>query len=205
MFPSTRQSNKPHVQPRMQLNSRNTFSRVKRSGSEIPGQAYDYRNSLEGAVLRQTMDRWQERTLDGTSGKSPRNLPRLVMLKSSATDRSGGLDNFVESRRQNFREIRQALEKRHQNKVNARLKANNKITRELEGTVAQSGDIILVKEPRSNVERNGSGGKLEHERWTGPWKLIKVLKRGLDNRSSHGGKKNLNSPCIPWRYQTVPR
>ncbi|CAN0393934.1 unnamed protein product, partial [Ascophyllum nodosum] len=28
-------------------------------------------------------------------------------------------------------------------------------------------------------ERNGSGGKLEHERWTGPWKLTKVLNAGL--------------------------
>ncbi|CAM9574902.1 unnamed protein product, partial [Ascophyllum nodosum] len=28
-------------------------------------------------------------------------------------------------------------------------------------------------------ERNGSGGKLEHERWAGPWKLTKVLNADL--------------------------
>ncbi|CAN0462378.1 unnamed protein product, partial [Ascophyllum nodosum] len=75
------------------------------------------------------------------------------------------------------REVRLALEKRHQNKVNARLKANEKISRESAGTGGASGDLVLVKESSSNIERNGSGGKLEHERWTGPWKLTKVLKR----------------------------
>ena len=41
------------------------------------------------------------------------------------------------------------------------------------------GDLVLVKESSSNIERNGSGGKLEHERWTGPWKLTKVLNAAL--------------------------
>ena len=40
-----RQSYKPHVQPLVELNLHNTLPRVKRSGSEIPGQAYDYRAS----------------------------------------------------------------------------------------------------------------------------------------------------------------
>ena len=95
------------------------------------------------------------------------------------TDRSGEPDYFVESRRQNFREVRLALEKRRQNRVNARLKANNKTTRGSAGTVAQARDLVLVKELSSNMERNGSGGKLEHERWTGPWKITKVLNVGL--------------------------
>ena len=40
-----------------------------------------------------------------------------------ATDRSGGLDNFVESRRQNFKEIRPVPVKSHQSKANARPKS----------------------------------------------------------------------------------
>ena len=36
-----------------------------------------------------------------------------------------------------------------------------------------------MKESSSNVERNGSGGKLEHARWTGPGKIPKVLNAGL--------------------------
>ena len=40
-------------------------------------------------------------------------------------------------------------------------------TRELAGTVAKTGDIVSVKESSSNVEQNGHGGKIKHERWTG--------------------------------------
>ena len=112
-------------------------------------------------------------------GRKPRISLDNLVPQIDATDMSGGLDSFVESRRQHFREVRLALEKRHQSKVNARLKANEKITRESAGTGAQAGDLVLVKVSSSNIERNGSGGKLEHERWTGPWKIIKVLNAGL--------------------------
>ena len=111
--------------------------------------------------------------------RKPRIPLDTLVPQTDAMDRSGGLDNFVESRRQNFREVRLALEKRHRSKTNARLKANKKIIRESAGTVAQTGDLVLVKESSSNVERNGSGGKLEHERGTGPWKKTKVLNAGL--------------------------
>ena len=100
-------------------------------------------------------------------GRKLRIPLNTLVPQINATERSGGLDNFVESRRQNFKEVRLALEKRHQSKIIARLKANNQMTRESAGTVAQTGDLVLVKESSSNVERNGSGGKLEHERWTG--------------------------------------
>ena len=102
-----------------------------------------------------------------------------LVLQIDVTERSEGLDKFLESRRQNFRKVRLALEKRHQSKVKARLKANNKITKESAGTVAQTGGLVLVEESSSNVERNGRGGKLEHERWMGPWKINKVLNAGL--------------------------
>ena len=60
-----------------------------------------------------------------------------------ATDRSEGLDNFMESRWQHFREVRLVLEKkRHQSKVETRLRVNNKITRGPAGIVAQTGDIV---------------------------------------------------------------
>ena len=63
-----------HAQPRVEPNLHNTLLRVKRFGSEIPGQVYDYRTSQEGAVPRQELDRWREGTLDGPSGKCTRNL-----------------------------------------------------------------------------------------------------------------------------------
>ena len=103
----------------------------------------------------------------------------------------------MESRRQNFREVRLASEKRHQSKINARLKANYKITRESAGTVAQTGDLVLVKESSSNVERNGSGGKLEHERGTGPWKTTKVLDAGLINEVVMEGRSTRTRHVSP--------
>ena len=45
VFSSTRQSYKPHVQSRVEPNLHNTLPRVKRSGSEISGQADDYHTS----------------------------------------------------------------------------------------------------------------------------------------------------------------
>ena len=51
--------------------------------------------------------------------------------------------------------------------------------KESAGTLAQAGDLVLAKDSSSNVEWNGSGGKLEHERGTGPWKITKVLNAGL--------------------------
>ena len=100
------------------------------------------------------------------------------MPQIDATDRSGRLDNFVESRRQIFREVRPVPVKCYQSKANARPKSNQQNIKESAETVAQQ-DLVLVKESSSNVERNGSGGKLEHERWTGPWKIIRVLNAGL--------------------------
>ena len=58
--------------------------------------------------------------------RKPRISLDTLVPQIDATDKSGGLGSFVESRRQNFREVRLALEKRHQSKVNARLKANEK-------------------------------------------------------------------------------
>ena len=87
VFSSTRQLYQPHVQPRVEPNSHNTLPRVKRSGSEIPGQVYDYRTSQEDAVSGQELDRWREGTLDGPSGKCPRNLPRSVRFESPHTPR----------------------------------------------------------------------------------------------------------------------
>ena len=96
--------------------------------------------------------------------RKPRISLDTLVPQIDVTYRSGELDNFVESRRQNFGEVRLVPVKRHQSKANARLKANNKTTRESAGTVAQTGDLVLVKELNDNVERNGSGGKLEHSK-----------------------------------------
>ena len=69
----------------------------------------------------------------------------------------------MERRRQYFREVRLALEKRHQSKSKSRQKAY-RIATELGGTGAQTSGVVLVKKSDSNIDWNGRGGKLEHER-----------------------------------------
>ena len=134
MFSSTRRSYKPHAQPRVEPNSHNTLLRVKRSGSEIPGQVYNYRTSQEGAVPGQELDRWREGTLYGPSGKCPRNLPRSVRFESPhtprhprATDRRerqiGRPENFTVSRRRNFERSTTGPDIAPSSKTNARRKS----------------------------------------------------------------------------------
>ena len=54
--------------------------------------------------------------------RKPRIPLDTLVPQIDVTDRSGGLDNFVESRRQNFREVRPVPVKRHQSKGKARPK-----------------------------------------------------------------------------------
>ena len=106
------------------------------------------------------------------------------MPNIDATDRSGRLDYFVKSRRQDFREVRLVPVKRHQSKANVQPKSKQQNDRESAETVAQTEDLVSAKMSSSNVERDEISGKLEHERGTSSWKITKVLKRGLDNQSS---------------------
>ena len=72
---------------RVEPNSHNTLLRVKRPGSEIPGQVYGYRTSQEGVVSGHELDHGREGTLYGSSGKGSRNLPRSVRSESPHTPR----------------------------------------------------------------------------------------------------------------------
>ena len=87
VFSSTRRSYKPHAQPRVEPNLHNTLLRVKRFGSEIPGQVYDYRTSQEGAVPGQELDRWREGTLGWTLRGVHPESSALVRFKSPHTPR----------------------------------------------------------------------------------------------------------------------
>ena len=90
--------------------------------------------------------------------RKPRIPLDTLVPQIDVTDRSGGLDNFAESRRQNFREVRPVPVKRYQSKANARPKSKQQNNRESGGTVAQTGDLVLAKESSSNVEWDGSSG-----------------------------------------------
>ena len=93
-----------------------------------------------------------------------------------------GLDNFMETRRQYLREVRLVLEKRHSDRART-------IARQSPGSTAAPGDLVLVRESDSSIQRNGLGGKLEHERWTGPWKVTNILQKGLVVEVEMEGRK----------------
>ena len=58
--------------------------------------------------------------------RTSRTSPDTLVPQIDDTDRTGGLDNFVESRRQNFREVRLALEEKLAEKGQVPIKDENK-------------------------------------------------------------------------------
>ena len=127
--------------------SRETIrQRSSRPGIRLPHVTRRCSTRARAGPLARRCPRWTLREV-------PRNLPRLVSSKArispdtlvpqiDATDRSGRLVNFVESGRQNFREVRSVPVKRHQSKANARPKSKQQNNRESAGTVAQTGNLV---------------------------------------------------------------
>ena len=93
VFSSTRRSYKPHAQTRVEPNSRNTFPRVKRSGSEIPIQGttthFTGRCSTRGRAgpLAGRHPRWTLREVHPESSTLVRFKSPHTPRHSRATDR----------------------------------------------------------------------------------------------------------------------
>ena len=123
---------------------------------------------------------WIKRTLPDTSlpgnmspfellfGRKLRTTLDTLVPRVDDTELSGGLDAFIEHRRQMLREVRQALEKRHRDKLVIKIELNAQIARPSAGISVKPGDLVLVREAGSNIQRHNNKGKLEHEKWTGP-------------------------------------
>ena len=62
-------------------------------------------------------------------GRKPSTSLDSLVLLSKETGQSGGLDNFVERRKQNLREVLLALEKRYNRRVTALAHVNAAISR----------------------------------------------------------------------------
>ena len=144
---------------------------------------------------------WIQRTLPDVSlsshmtpfellfGRRPRtSLDTLVPL-ADETGQSGGLDNFVERRKQNLREVRLALEKRHNQRVTARAHANATISRPSAGALVEKGSLVLVCESESSRHRDNRGRKLQHDHYTGPWKVTEVVQAGISIQVTMRGRK----------------
>ena len=122
-------------------------------------------------------------------GRKPRtSLDSLVPL-SAETEQTDGLDNFEERRKQNLREVRLALEKQHKLRVTARARANASISRPSAGVALKKGSLVLVRESESSRHPDNRGRKLQHDHYTGPWRVTEVLQTGLSMQVTMRGRK----------------
>ena len=56
-----------------------------------------------------------------------------------------------------------------------RQRHNATVHRPSAGTRVAEGDFVLARERDSSFDRQGIGSKLVHEKWAGPWKVLRVL------------------------------
>ena len=99
------------------------------------------------------------------------------------TEASGGFETFIEERLHNQREFREALERIHEGREKVRQRRNASIQRPSGGTRVVTGDFILARESDISPHWQGMGPKLVHEKWTDPWKVVKVVKVVIEGLS----------------------
>ena len=112
-------------------------------------------------------------------GRSPRTSLDMLVPQMDDTEATGSLENFIEGRRHNLREVREELERMRDGREKARQHHNAAIQRPSAGTRVAKGDLVLARESDSSIHRQGRGPKLIHEKWTGPWKVMGVVLEGL--------------------------
>ena len=96
-------------------------------------------------------------------GRSPRTSLDMLVPQMDDTETTGGFENFIEERRQNLREVREALEKIHGGREEARQRRNASIQRPSAGTRVVTGDLVLARESDSSLHRQGMWPVLVHE------------------------------------------
>lgn len=75
------------------------------------------------------------------------------------------MNTFVAGKRQELKEVRDALEKRQRDGV----------ARPPDGSLFDGGDKVLVRETVATLRMEGLHPKLTHEYWTGPWEGTGVV------------------------------
>ena len=105
--------------------SRETIrQRNSRPGVRLPHFVGRCSTKTRAGPLARRYPRWTLREVPPESStigevRKPRIPLDTLVPQIDRADRLGGLDNFVESKRQNFREVRLVLVRRHQSKANA--------------------------------------------------------------------------------------
>lgn len=87
-------------------------------------------------------------------------------------EESGGLDSFVERRKQKFREVRLYLDKRHDDKVGRPRPGQRG---HLSPFGRRQGREMLLRVGARVRQHPARGMKLEYELHTGPWEVTDML------------------------------
>lgn len=105
------------------------------------------------------------------------------------SEQSGGLNTFVEQRRQILLEVRQTPEKRHRDRVESRRVAKAKMTRPSAETATNPGDLVLIKEVNRALSRSSTKRNLKHRQRTEPCKAGAVMQRAMSVEGKMEGRK----------------
>ena len=112
-------------------------------------------------------------------GRSPLTSLDMLVPQMDDTETTGGLENFIEGRRHNLREVREALERMREHREKARQLHNASIQRPSAGTRVAASDLVLARGSDSSLHRQRMGPNLVRDKWTGPWKVVEVVMEEL--------------------------
>ena len=114
-------------------------------------------------------------------GRNPCTILDALMPETDKGTDMGGINTFVEDQRRPLKEVIAILAGRHHQQEAARFKRNQKILRPSAGSAADEGSLVFVRElDSSRLGPENRASKLVHEKRTGPWRVDKVIRPGLE-------------------------
>ena len=131
-------------------------------------------------------------------GRSPGTALDVLVPQMDDTETTGGLTDFMENHRHNVRDFAEALKKIHESRAKTRQRRNAEIRRPSSGVGSTEGDLVLAWESESSLFRQGMGSKLVHEKWTGPWKVGRMVFKELSSVIEMEGRRH-GRGRFPWR------
>ena len=131
-------------------------------------------------------------------GHSLRTALDVLVPQMNDTETTGVLTNFIENRRHNMRNVAEALEKIHESRVKTRQRRNAEIRRLSSAVGSIHGDLVLARGSGSSLFSQGIGPKLVHEKWTGPWKVGRMVFKELSSVIEMEGRRH-GRGRFPWR------
>lgn len=123
-------------------------------------------------------------------GREPRShIDDLAQALDGSSFRSQGLERSVAESQQTVREVQQILAQRQAAKNQQRERHNERVSRESPGANAKVGDLMLVREASNTLHQDSLHPKLAHDHFTGPWKVVNVVRDHLSFTVQLNGRR----------------